>query len=105
ATAVVAVGLWILFDFLPALAWAAVLAIALWPLYERLLRLLPPHAKRVFGPLLLTVGIAVVIIAPMVLLGIAVGRESHVVIGFVAEARHHGLPVPDWIETLPLAGP
>ncbi len=29
ATAVVAVGLWILFDFLPALAWAAVLAIAL----------------------------------------------------------------------------
>ena len=33
ATAVVAVGLWILLDFLPALAWAAVLAIALWPLY------------------------------------------------------------------------
>ncbi len=41
ATAVVAVGLWILADFVPALAWAAVLAIALWPLYRWLLRLLP----------------------------------------------------------------
>src|SRR5438094_5783465 len=31
ATALIALGLWILFDFLPALAWAGVLAIALWP--------------------------------------------------------------------------
>lgn len=104
ATAVVAVGLWILFDFLPALAWAAVLAIALWPLYERLLRLLPPSAASVLGPLLATIGIAVVIVAPLVLLGVAVAREGHVVVGFVAEARHHGLPVPDWIESLPLVG-
>src|SRR5260370_14891354 len=35
ATAVVAVGLWILREFLAALAWAAVLAIAFWPLYRR----------------------------------------------------------------------
>ena len=105
ATAVVAVGLWILFDFLPALAWATVLAIALWPLYRPLLRLLPEHSDRVLGPLLATTGIAVVIIGPLVLLGIALGRESNFVIGFVAEARHHGLPVPDWIGELPLAGP
>src|SRR6266852_7569947 len=105
ATAVVAVGLWILFDFLPALAWAAVLAIALWPLYHRLLRLLPQRSDRVLGPLLVTTGIAVVIIGPLVLLGIAIGRESHVVIGLVTEARHFGLPVPSWIEQLPLAGP
>lgn len=105
ATAVVAVGLWILFDFLPALAWAAVLAIALWPLYRPLLRLLPEHSDRVLGPMLATIGIAVVIIAPLVLLGIALGHESNFVIGVVAEARHHGLPVPGWIEDLPLAGP
>jgi predicted PurR-regulated permease PerM len=104
ATAVVAVGLWILLDFLPALAWAAVLAIALWPLYYRLLRLLPRRSDRVLGPLLVTTGIAVVIIGPLVLLGIAIGRESHVVIGLVAEARHFGLPVPSWVEELPLAG-
>jgi predicted PurR-regulated permease PerM len=105
ATAVVAVGLWILFDFLPALAWAGVLAIALWPLYRPLLRLLPERSDRVLGPLLATTGIGVVILGPLVLLGIGLGRESDFVIGFVAEARHHGLPVPGWIGDLPLAGP
>jgi predicted PurR-regulated permease PerM len=105
AAALAALGVWILFDFLPALAWAAVLAIALWPLYTRLLRLLPQCSERVLAPLLVTTGIAVVIIAPLVLLGIAIGREGHVVIGLVAEARHYGLAVPSWLENVPLAGP
>jgi len=104
ATAVVGVGLWVLFDFLPALAWAGVLAIAVWPLYQRLLRVLPQRSNRVLGPLLLTTGIAVVIIGPLVLLGIAIGRESHVVIGLVSEARHSGLPVPYWVADLPWVG-
>ena len=78
ATGVVAVGLWILFDFLPALVWAAVLAIALWPLYRHLLRQLPEHSDRVLGPLLATIGIGIVFIAPLVLLGVALAQESHV---------------------------
>ncbi len=105
ATALAALGAWILFDFLPALAWAGVLAIALWPLYRLLLRLLPQSSERVLAPLLVTTLIAVVIIAPLVLLGIAIGRESHVVIGLVSEARHYGLPVPYWLEDMPLIGP
>ena len=105
ATAVIAVGLWILADFLPALAWAAVLAIALWPLYRRMLQLLPERSDRVVGPLLGTALIGIVFIAPLVLLGIAVARESHFVIEFIAEARHNGIPVPGWIEQLHLAGP
>src|SRR5579862_6542037 len=63
ATTVIAVGLWILFDFLPALAWAAVLAIALWPLYHRMLRLLPERCERLVGPLLGTAVIGIVFIA------------------------------------------
>ena len=105
ATAVIAVGSWILFDFLPALVWAGVLAIALWPLYHRMLRLLPKRSDRVVGPLLGTVLVGIVFIAPLVLLGIAVGRESHYVIEFVANARHHGIAVPEWIAQLPVAGP
>src|SRR5207244_11343412 len=54
ATAVVAVGLWILREFLAALAWAAVLAIAFWPLYRRLPRLLSANLDRVLAPLLAT---------------------------------------------------
>ena len=105
ATAVIAVGLWILADFLPALAWAAVLAIALWPLYRRLLRLLPERSHRVMGPLLGTAVIGIVFIAPLVLLGLGVARESHFVTEFVNNARHDGIAVPEWIGQLPLAGP
>jgi predicted PurR-regulated permease PerM len=102
--AVAAVALWILHDFLPALAWAAVLAIALGPLYRRLLHLLPPRSDRVWAPLLATVIVAIVVIAPLVLLGIALASEVHVVIGFIAEARRHGVAVPGWIRDFPLVG-
>ena len=105
AIAVIAVGLWILFDFLPALAWAAVLAVAVWPLYRRLLILLPRRSDRVLGPLLATILIAIVFIAPLVLLGIAVARESHFVVALISEARHNGIPAPAWISELPLIGP
>jgi predicted PurR-regulated permease PerM len=105
ATALIAVGLWILFDFLPALAWAGVLAIALWPLYHRMLRLLPERSDRIVGPLIGTALVGIVVIAPLVLLGIGVARESHFVTDFVADARHHGIAVPEWIAQLPLAGP
>src|SRR4029077_986845 len=100
APSVLAVGLCILADFLPALAWAAVLAIALWPLYRWLLLLLPEHSDRALGPLLGTVLIGIVFIAPLVLLGIAGSGESHFVVEFIAEARHTGIPVPGAVERL-----
>src|SRR5258708_35305470 len=105
ATALIAVGLWILFDFLPALAWAGVLAIALWPLYRQMLRLLPEHSDRVVGPLLGTALIGIIFIAPLVLLGMGLARESHFVTEFVNNARHHGIAVPQWIGQIPMAGP
>jgi predicted PurR-regulated permease PerM len=104
AGSVVAFAVWILNDFLPALAWAGVLAIALWPLYRLMLNLLPRWGISVLGPLLATTVVAIVIIAPLVLLGIAVARESHVVVEFVGAARQHGVPVPEWIERLPVVG-
>ncbi len=98
-------GLWILHDFLPALAWAVVLSIALWPVYEWLLLLLPRRGGRIIAPLLLTLIVGVVFVTPLVLLGIAIGRETHIIIRMVIDARHNGLAVPDWIDQLPLVGP
>jgi predicted PurR-regulated permease PerM len=104
ATAVVAFGLWILHEFLAALAWAAVLAIALWPVYGYLQRVLPRRDPWAIGPLLATTVVTIVIIAPIVLLGIAVARESHFVIQFVGDLRRHGIPTPGWIEEFPVVG-
>ena len=104
AVAVVGFGLWILFDFLPALAWAGVLAIALWPLYDRLLRVLPGRHEHLLGPALATVVVGIVIVGPLVLIGIALANEVHVAIRLVNEARHSGIPPPYWLADLPLVG-
>jgi predicted PurR-regulated permease PerM len=104
ATAVVAVGLWILRDFLAALVWAAVLAIAFWPIYRRLRRPTSRPIDRIVAPALATTIIGIIFIAPIVLLGVALARESHFVVEFIANARHHGIPVPGWIYQLPLIG-
>jgi predicted PurR-regulated permease PerM len=105
AAVFVIIGLWILRDFLPALAWAVVLSIALWPLYQRLLLLFPGKSGRVAVPLLLTFAVGIVFITPIVLLGIAIARESHFLIGLIIDARRNGLAVPDWVMDLPLVGP
>jgi predicted PurR-regulated permease PerM len=102
--AAIGFGAWILFDFLPALAWAGVLAIALWPLYDRLLRVLPGSRGRVVAPALATLLIGAVIIGPLVLVGVALANEVHVAIRLVHEARHYGIPSPYWLGDLPIVG-
>lgn len=106
AIAVVGMGGWVLFDFLPALAWAGVLAIALWPLYARLPIVLPAGGhQRIVAPAVATLLIAAVIIGPLILLGIALAREAHVAFRLISEARHYGIPPPYWLGDLPLVGP
>ena len=105
ATGFTLIGLWILRDFLPAIAWAVVLAIALWPLHRRLQQLFRNGNSRLAAPLLLTLSVGIVFIAPLILLGIAVARETHFVIAMIIAARHDGIPVPEWVAPLPFIGP
>jgi predicted PurR-regulated permease PerM len=101
----VLLGLWILHDFLPALAWALVLSIALWPLYERLLAVLPTACGRIVAPLVLTLAVGIVFVTPLVLLGIAIAHETHIFVEFIITARHSGVPMPEWVGELPVVGP
>jgi predicted PurR-regulated permease PerM len=105
AAGLVLCGMWILHDFLAALAWAVVLSIALWPLYQRLLSLFPGKHGRLAAPLILTLAVGVVFIAPLILLGFAIAQETHFLVGFVAAARRNGIVVPEWIAQLPYVGP
>jgi len=102
--ALVLLGLWILHRFLPALAWAGVLAIALWPLYRLVARVLPGGEEGVLAPLLVTLLIGLIFTAPFVYVVIEGARETRVVIHFLGEAQRNGIPVPDWIAQLPLVG-
>ncbi|MBV8888605.1 MAG: AI-2E family transporter [Alphaproteobacteria bacterium] len=104
ALVLVLIGLWILHEFLAALVWAAIFAIALWPLYRRLVGALPTQSKRVLASLLLTALVALAFVVPFVYLAIALAHEMHLLVELLAEARRSGIPVPDWVPDLPGVG-
>lgn len=100
----VLLGLFTLHDFLISLAWAAVFAIATWPLYSRTKRRWPPGRHNLLLPLAFTSAIALIFIVPLVLIGIEAGREAQGVLIWMEQARHAGVPVPSWTSRLPVGG-
>ncbi len=101
----VLLGLWTLRTFLPALAWAAVFAVALWPLYRRV-----SHAGRggratVLLPMGFTLAVALIFVLPLVLLGADLAREAHGISQWAQNAHDSGIPVPAQVQALPWVGP
>ncbi|KMO40015.1 transporter [Methylobacterium variabile] len=94
-------GVWVLHPYLPALAWAVILSIALWPLRERLVRIAPPGRHNVLWPALLTLVVALVILVPLVVAAVQAAREAHDAIGFWRRIEEQGWPVPDFVARLP----
>jgi predicted PurR-regulated permease PerM len=108
--ALAALGVWILWDFLPALIWAIVFAVATWPLYVRFLRLVPaPRRGRGRGPsglsaFFFTFIVGFVFLVPIAALAILLGRETLYVARTLPSIEQIGLPVPSWLGELPFAG-
>lgn len=97
-------GLWTLKAFLPALAWAAILAVATWPLYRRASHHFPPGRHNILLPALFTAAVALLVLVPLGLAGVQLAREGRVIFGMVEEARQHGIAMPGWLPSLPVAG-
>lgn len=104
ACGLVLLGLWTLHGFLPALAWAVILAIATWPLYRRARHRWPARGHGVLLPALFATAIALLFLLPLGLLAIQAGREAGALLRWMQEAQRSGLPVPDWLQALPFGG-
>ena len=102
AVALVLLGLWTLYDFLPALIWACIIAIAIWPLYRRALIRFPPGHHNLLMPSLFTLGIALLFLLPLALVAIQFAREAHGIILWLDDMRKTGIPPPDWLARLPI---
>src|ERR1700733_8876385 len=98
-------GLWTLHEFLPALVWAGIFAIALWPLYRRACTRFPPGRHNVLMPSLFTLGITLVFLLPLALIVVPVSQDAHGVFIWIQQARHDGIPPPEFLSNLPLIGP
>ena len=93
-------GLFTLWNFLSALAWAGIFAVALWPLYRRVVARFG-MGRGVLWPSLFTAGVALVFLVPLVLVGFQLAREAHQASDWARDAAQHGIPVPDAVSHLP----
>lgn len=105
AAVVVLVAAWVLHDFLPALVWAAIFAIALWPPYRRVADALGGRGGGLALPLAATVLVGLVFVVPVGFAAFELARAAHTILSYVNEVRSSGLPVPGWMPRLPLVGP
>jgi predicted PurR-regulated permease PerM len=95
-------GIWTLHRYLPALIWAAILAIAVWPLYQRAVRRWPPGRHNILLPSVFTAALGLMFIIPLVLVAVQAGREVHGVYETIDKARTDGMPPPEWLSHLPI---
>jgi predicted PurR-regulated permease PerM len=99
----VLLGLYTLQHFLAALAWAAIFAIALWPLYRRAITRFPPGRHNIFWPALFTTAVALVFIVPVALIGVQLAREAHAASQWIRTAQDNGIPEPQIVRKIPFA--
>jgi len=98
----VALALWTAAHFLPALIWAAILAIALWPLYLNFAARFPAGFSGL-SAFLFTVIVALILFTPMALAAWQVAQQGDVIVGWLKKAKESGVDVPEWVARLPVA--
>src|SRR5258706_2496575 len=94
----------ILWGFLKVLLWAAIIAIATWPIYRRFARHMPSSMASNVTPLLFTVLVALVVLGPPVFAfgTLAAHARSW---GDTVLAASNAFVAPDWLSTVPVVGP
>jgi predicted PurR-regulated permease PerM len=100
--AIFLLSVWVAMEFLTPVAWAAVLAIAEWPLYQRAVARYPNR------PTLIAAGFALVtalmVILPLSLAAVTLVQESDMALEWLKHAQQTGIAAPSWLPGIPLVG-
>src|SRR3954467_8149878 len=102
AVGILAIGLWIARDFLLPVAWGIIIAVALWPLYDRLVEFLPRRGRNFLAPLLFTIATGLLLIIPLVLAAVQLASEAQNAIEWLVQVRENGIPPPSWLAKIPI---
>ncbi len=100
----VGVGLYILANYLRALAWALVLAIAIWPSFDRVRRQASPLVAKEVLPVLFTALVGLAVFLPFATLAVDALREVREIVDYGRTVEESGIPVPDFVIQLPYVG-
>lgn len=101
AVFILAVALYTIQGFMPALVWGCVFAIATWPLYTRAQTAWPKASKGVLLPFLFTLAMTLIFVMPLLLITLEAVGEAQSALGWLEKARQSGVPVPNAISRLP----
>lgn len=100
--AIALLALWIGSPFLTPIAWAAVLAIAEWPLFRYIVRHHPTHRRS--AAVACTLATALLVVLPLSLVATSLVTESSGAIAWIQQVQQHGLPQPAWLGAIPVVG-
>ncbi|CAM2168491.1 Transport protein YdiK [Paraburkholderia sacchari] len=98
----VLLALWVVREFLPAVAWASVVAIVLWPAYQAIERHRWFKCRTTWIATVLTVAIALLVVLPITVTAIQAAGEAHELYLWLRAAQENGVPVPDFVARLPM---
>ena len=93
-------GLWTLLPFLPALGWAIVFAVSMWPWYARLGERWPRH-RGVLLPSLAVFFTLLLFVLPLIMIATALAQDTAALIQWQHQAALQGVPVPAMLPRLP----
>ena len=99
---IIALACWMAWEFLTPLAWAAVIAIAEWPLYRRVLKRFPQRRGLVAAGFALVT--ALFVIGPLSLAAVTLAQESQAAMEWLQHAQQTGIAMPTWLPSVPLIG-
>ena len=102
ALALVVASLWVAADFLPALIWAAILAVTIWPLYQNFASRFSPEPSGLTA-FVFTMLVALVVFTPLALVIYQVAQQSDVLSSWIAQSRDNGIKIPESVARLPIA--
>ena len=103
AILLVLLSAWVAFEFLPSLAWAVILAIAIWPIYERVEATDQKKTRPCWYLWCLLCDRRDAFHSPRPCSPQLAG-QSEPLTKWLTELREQGIPVPGWVGQLPIAG-
>lgn len=99
STGIIALTLYISQEFLQSIAWAAIIAIASWSIYEWWLTYF--NNNEFIASLTLVALISMIILIPCIYLGYTLTRDLHLATLFLIKVNQTGIAMPEWINEIP----
>ncbi len=94
----------ILWGFLKVLLWAAIIAVATWPIYGRFAHRMPSSMASNVTPLLFTVLVALVVLGPPSFAFATLASHAQSWVGTILVDSNEFV-APAWLSTIPVVGP